>query len=116
MKFNLYEKSYHKSKFLKDVAENFDLNVEVFKKDIFNQKNLKSDLIISRAFKPLPVVLNLVNSNFIRFKNIIFFLGKNSKEILAEALRNWQFEYKEKKSLTNKDSFLLNIFNLKKNE
>ena len=31
-----------------------------------------------------------------------------------EALGNWQFEYKEKKSLTSEDSFLIKINNLKK--
>jgi len=33
---------------------------------------------------------------------------------LNEALSKWHFEYKEKKSLTNKDSFLLKISNLKR--
>ena len=27
---------------------------------------------MSRAFKPMPVILNLVNENFKKFKNIIF--------------------------------------------
>ena len=114
MKFHLYEKSYHKSNFLRDVSKKFDLNTKIFQKNIFEEKNLTTDVIVARAFKPLPVVLDLANENFTRFKNIILYLGKNGKKILMEALSNWQFEYKEKKSLTSEDSFLIKINNLKK--
>ena len=43
-------------------------------------------------------------------------MGKNGKIILKDTLKDWDFEYTEKKSLTNKDSFLLNIRNIKKKE
>ena len=38
MKFHLYEKSYHKSNFLKQASEKFNLNVKIFQKDIFQEK------------------------------------------------------------------------------
>ena len=41
-------------------------------------------------------------------------MGKKGKLTLIEAFKKWEFEYKEKESLTNKDSFLMNIENLKK--
>ena len=41
-------------------------------------------------------------------------MGKNGKQILMESLSNWKFEYKEKKSLTSKDSILIKINKLKK--
>ena len=41
-------------------------------------------------------------------------MGKNGKTILKETLKEWDFEYKKKKSLTSSDSFLLNIKNIKK--
>ena len=41
-------------------------------------------------------------------------MTKNGKDILEQTLKNWDFEYKEKKSLTSKNSFLLNIKNIKK--
>ncbi len=46
MKFKLYEKSFHKSNFLKEVTSKFNLNVEVYQKDIFTEKNLSSDIIV----------------------------------------------------------------------
>jgi len=114
MEFHLYEKSYHKSIFLKEVSNKFDLNTKIFQKNIFEEKNLKTDLIVSRAFKPLPVILELVNRSFTKFENIILFMGKNGKEQLKDILSKWQFEYKEKKSLTSKYSTLIRISNLKK--
>ena len=114
MKFHLYEKSYHKSNFLKQASEKFNLNVKIFQKDIFQEKNIVSDIIVARAFKPLPVILELIEVNFKSFKEIILFLGKNGKELLDDALTKWQFDYKERKSLTSDDSIILKIKNLKK--
>ena len=114
MEFHLYEKSFHKSNFLREVSKKFNLNTKIFQKNIFEEKNLTTDIIVARAFKPLPVVLNLVNENFKKYKSIILYLGKNGKQILMDSLSNWQFEYKEKKSLTSEDSILIKIYNLKK--
>ena len=114
MKINLYEKSYHKSLFLKEVSRKLKLETEVIQKDIFQTKELMSGTIMARAFKPLPIVLELVYKNFSSYKNLILFMGKNGKSILEQTLRSWDFDYKEKKSITNSDSFLLNIKNIKK--
>ena len=114
MKFHLYEKSFRKCEFLSAVKEKLKLNAEVYQKDIFREKNLETDLIIARAFKPLPVILDLAEKNFKSFKSIIIFLGKNKKDILKKALANWTFEYKEKKSITSSESKIIKICNLKK--
>jgi|TARA_B100000929_G_scaffold286131_1_gene270737 16S rRNA (guanine527-N7)-methyltransferase len=114
MKFKLYEKSFHKSNFLKEVSNKFNLNVEVLQKDIFEDKNLETDIIVARAFKPLPIILDLIHNNFKFFREVIFFLGKNGKEILQEVLSKWKFEHEEKKSITSKDSTIIKIKNLKK--
>ena len=41
-----YEKSYHKSNFLKEISKKFKLNTEINQKNIFEQKNLQTDIII----------------------------------------------------------------------
>ena len=114
MKMNLYEKSYRKSSFLRSVSKKLKLDTEIFEEDIFTKKNLVSGSIVARAFKPLPVILDLVEKNFKKYTNLIVFMGKNGKQLLDEAVKDWEFEYKEKKSLTSDDSFLLNIKNIKK--
>ena len=114
MKVNLYEKSFHKCVFLKEVSKKLNLNTEVIHKDIFKVKNIETGTIMSRAFKPMPIILNLVNENFKKYKNIIFFMGISGRKILNEALQEWDLDFEEKKSLTNEDSFILNIKKMKK--
>ena len=113
-KMIFYEKSYHKAAFLNEMTKKFKLNSEIHKRNIFNEKNLTTDVIISRAFKPLPVVFEIALNNFKNFKYIIFYLGKSGKQILNEAVKNWNFDYEEKKSSTNDDSLIVKISNLKK--
>ena len=109
-----YEKSYHKSNFLREMSKKFNLDAEIYQKNIFNEKNLITDVIISRAFKPLPVIFQIAKTNFKNFKYIILFLGKSGKKILKDAMKNWKFDYEERKSLTNEESIIVKISNLKK--
>ena len=109
-----YEKSYHKSNFLREMSKKFNLDAEIYQKNIFNEKNLITDVIISRAFKPLPVIFQIAKTNFKNFKYIILFLGKSGKKILKDAMKNWKFDYEERKSLTNDESIIVKISNLKK--
>ena len=114
MKIKLYEKSYHKCVFLKDVSNKLNLNTEIIQEDIFKIKNIETGTIMSRAFKPMPIILDLVQKNFGKYKNIILFMGKSGRKILKDSLKIWNLDYEEKKSLTSKDSFLLNIKNMEK--
>ena len=99
MKVNLYEKSYHKSVFLREVSKKLKLKTEIIQKDIFNLKEIKTGTIISRAFKPIPVVLDLVYENFSNYKNLIIFMGENGKKTFKKTIKNWNIDYTEKKSL-----------------
>ncbi|MGB1428841.1 MAG: hypothetical protein ACPG62_11115, partial [Cycloclasticus sp.] len=83
-------------------------------KDIFSVKHIETGTIMSRAFKPMPVILDLVNQNFSKYKNIVLFMGKTGKQILNDTLKEWDLDYEEKKSLTSNDSFILNIKKIKK--
>ena len=114
MTFNLYEKSYHKSIFLEEVVKKLNLNVNIFQKDVFKTEIINSDIIIARAFKPISVILDLVNKNFKNYKNLILFMGASGKKSLQNSLMDWELDYKEKKSKTSNDSFLLSIKNIKK--
>ena len=114
MKINLYEKSYHKCVFLKEVSRKLNLNTEIIHKDIFTVKNIETGTIMSRAFKPMPIILNLVYENFKKYKNIIFFMGDSGRKILNDTLQDWNLDYEEKKSLTNEGSFILNIKKIEK--
>tara|TARA_Y100000389_G_scaffold86043_1_gene82766 strand:- start:11 stop:658 length:648 start_codon:yes stop_codon:yes gene_type:complete len=114
MKVNLYEKSFHKCAFLKEVSLKLNLNTEIIQKDVFTVKNIETGTVMSRAFKPMPVILDLVNDNFKKFKNIILFMGSSGRKILNETLKEWDLDFDEKKSLTNDGSFILNIKKIRK--
>ena len=114
LKVNLYEKSHHKSNFLRKVSRDLKLNTEVIQKNIFEVENIDSGTIMARAFKPLTIILELVCKNFKNYTNVIVFMGKNGDKILEQALRDWDFKFEKKISITSKDSFLLNIRNIKK--
>ena len=114
IKTHLYEKSHHKSAFLRNVSRDLRLNTEIMEQNIFEAQNLEAGTIMARAFKPLPVILDLVYKNFSSYRNLIIFMGKNGEKVLEETLINWDFDYEKKKSITSEDSFVLNIKNIKK--
>ena len=105
IKVHLYEKSHHKSSFLRKVSRDLRLNTEVIQKNIFEAQNLESGTIMARAFKPLPVILDLVYKNFNSYKNLILFMGKNGEKVLEETLKNWDFDFEKKKVLQAKIHF-----------
>ena len=97
LKVHLYEKSHHKSSFLRKISRDLKLETEVIQKNIFEIKNLNSGTIMARAFKPLPIILELVYKNFDNYKNLVLFMGKNGEKILEDSLKDWDFDFEKKK-------------------
>ena len=114
IRVNLYEKSPKKCQFLTQVVTKLDLDALVLEKNVLEQKNLEVGTIIARAFKPIQSIFKIVTKNFKNFKNLILFLGKNGKQTLLDASKVWEFEYKERKSVTSDDSLILNIKKIRK--
>jgi len=114
IRVNLYEKSPKKCQFLSRVVKKLDLNALVLEKNVFEQKNLEVDTIVARAFKPIQSIFKIVTENFKNFENLILFIGKNGKQTLLDASKVWEFEYKERKSVTSDDSFIINIKKIRK--
>ena len=114
IKFDLYEKSLKKSNFLRKIIKHFELNAEVKQKNIFEEKELKADIVVARAFKPLQIILELIDKNFAHHKKLIFFLGKSGEDIIKECSKLWSFDHEIIKSLTDANSKIVKIKNLKK--
>ena len=114
IRVDLYEKSPKKCQFLSRVVKKLDLNALVLEKNVFEQKNLEVDTIVARAFKPIQSIFKIVTENFKNFENLILFIGKNGKQTLLDASKVWEFEYKERKSVTSDDSLILNIKKIRK--
>ena len=115
LKIKLIDKSPKKVKFLKDLISKLHVNVEVVNENILEQqKKLSEDVFVARAFKPLKIILQLIHNNAENWKKIFIFLGKTGRQELLRASKNWNIEYKQRVSLTNSDSLILEIKNLKK--
>ena len=115
LKINLIDKSRKKTIFLKSVVSKLKLNVEVICENIFeSEKKLKGNNFVARAFKPLPVILKLINNKGINFKKFFIFLGKTGNSELLEASKSWDIEYKQRMSVTSSDSIIIEVNKLKK--
>ena len=115
LKIKLVEKSAKKVKFLKKIIKELHLNVEVLHQNVLKQQiNFMEDLFIARAFKPLKIILQLIHNKAVNWKKIFIFLGKTGKRELLEASKGWNIEYKQRMSITSRDSIIIEINGLKK--
>ena len=115
LKIKLIEKSPKKVKFLKNLINELQLNVEVINQNIL-QEPIKffDDVFIARAFKPLKIILQLIHNKAKNWKKIFIFLGKTGKKELLQASKSWDIEYKQRVSVTSNDSIVIEINRLKR--
>ena len=115
LKIKLIEKSPKKVKFLKNLINELQLNVEVINQNILEEPiKFFDDVFIARAFKPLKIILQLIHNKAKNWKKIFIFLGKTGKSELLQASKSWDIEYKQRVSVTSNDSTVIEINRLKK--
>ena len=115
LKVKLIEKSPKKAKFLKDVNNELNLNVEVCNQNAFNNElKFKEDVFVARAFKPLEAILELMHSKVENWKKIFIYLGKTGHRELLGASKSWDIKYKQSVSITSSDSIIIEVNKLKK--
>ncbi len=115
LKIKLIEKSSKKTKFLKDVIKELCLDVEVLNQNIFKEPAIFSgDVFVTRAFKPLKIILQLIHNKVKKWKKVFIFLGKTGNKELLQASKSWDIKYKQRVSITSNDSIIIEINNLKK--
>ena len=97
------------------MIKSLNLNVEVICENILEQNHkISGELFVARAFKPLPEILKLIHNQVTKYKKFFVFLGKTGNDELLQASKAWDIEYKKRKSITNDDSIILEINNLRK--
>ena len=115
LKIKLIEKSSKKSKFLRSVIQNLNLNAEVVNKNIVEEPiKFIDDVFVARAFKPLKEILQLIHNDAKNWKKIFISLGKTGKNELLQASKSWDIQYKQRMSVTSDDSAVIEINKLKK--
>ena len=75
---------------------------------------MSEDVFVARAFKPLKIILELIHSKVENWKKIFIFLGKTGKSELLQASKMWDIEYKQRVSVTNGDSTVIEINRIRK--
>ena len=115
LKIKLIEKSPKKTKFLKDLINKLNIDVEVINQNILEgSKKLSEDVFVARAFKPLKIILELIHNKAENWKKFFIFLGKTGKHELLQASKIWDIEYKQRVSVTSDDSTVIEINRIKK--
>ena len=111
----LIEKSPRKVSFLKEIIKRLNLKVQVLHLNVLeNSTRLEADLIIARAFKPLKIILQILDRNTENWKKVFLFLGKTGQDELLQASKSWDIKYKQRMSVTSSDSVVIEINKLKK--
>ena len=111
----LIEKSPRKVSFLKEIIKRLNLKVQVLHLNVLEYSTrLEADLIIARAFKPLKIILQILDRNTENWKKVFLFLGKTGQDELLQASKSWDIKYKQRMSVTSSDSVVIEINKLKK--
>jgi len=115
LKIKLFDKSRKKINFLKEVIAKLNLNADAINQNVEDKKfQFDDDVFVARAFKPLPKIMELIHNKAENLKKIIIFLGKNGQQVLLQASKNWDIQYKQRMSVTSSDSLIIEIDKLKK--
>ena len=111
----LIEKSPRKVSFLREIIKRLNLKVQVLHLNVLEYSTrLEADLIIARAFKPLKIILQILDKNTENWKKVFLFLGKTGQDELLQASKSWDIKYKQRMSVTSSDSIVIEINKLKK--
>ncbi len=103
----LYEKSKVKISFIQNIIEKLNIkNCSLYNND-YQSHILKSDYIISRAFKKLPEILKISRETAKKPHKLIVMLGKSAQEQLNKASNDNINKYKLVTSITSNDSKIL---------
>ena len=114
LKVTLVEKNRKKVIFLKEVARKLSLKPRIFCSRVEEIENQSADVISSRAFGSLKVLLEIAYMHKNKRTTNLFPKGKKnnySKEII-ESKECWNFDIREIKNLIEPDSSILIIRNI----
>lgn len=90
----LIEKSFRKSQFLNEAKKISDNKITVINKNIFDIKDIKFDIIVSRALAPLDELLKMIKPFCKKNTKCVFLKGKKILEEIEKAKKEFNFDYR----------------------
>lgn len=113
-KIYLLEKSPRKCEFLNEARKISNNSISIINKNIFDIKNIKFDIIVSRALAPLDELLNMVYPFCKKNTKCILLKGKKTNEEIVLALKKFNFEYELFNSETSNEGKIIIINKISK--
>ena len=114
LKVNLVESIKKKTLYLNHVASLTDTDVNIINDRIENIKNLKADVITSRAMTSLKELLNYTYAFCKKETVCIFPKGKKYAEEISEAKKTWNFKVEIFASEQSDEGKILIVTDIKK--
>lgn len=110
----LVDSNGKKTRFLEQVTRRLNLSCKIINSRIENLKEKNFDYVVSRALASLERLL--FYSSFLSNKKtkLIFLKGQKVKEEIINAKKKWVFDYKLRKSLSDRRGSVLLISNFKR--
>ena len=108
----LVEKNKKKVLFLKDVAQKLSLNVTILWGKVEEIEPLKADVISSRAFGPLRLLIEISYMHKNSRTISIFPKGKSFEREIQDSLKQWKFDVNKVDNILEKNSSILEIRNI----
>ena len=114
IRVTLVESDLRKTLFLKEVARQLSIDVEIVNKRIESNEHCLYNVITARALASLDLLFEYAYPFTGNNTKLVFLKGQNYKEEIKKAKENWSFELEEQQSITNSESVILKITNLEK--
>lgn len=103
----LFEKSPVKRLFLEDISSKLNLKNITIYENIYNIRDVLADLVVSRAFKKLPEIINISREKIKKPHKLIILKGKNAQTEINNLSLVQDYSYKLENSLTDNDSKII---------
>jgi 16S rRNA (guanine527-N7)-methyltransferase len=110
--FTLVESDKRKATFLRQVANNLDLEITVLSQRIEEIVGKRFDTISARALAPLPKLLELSKLILNENGQCVFLKGTKHQSEVEDALENWSFSLQTEQSKTDPDAAILILENI----
>lgn len=111
----LVESDKRKAAFLRNVAYEVDVEVNIYSERIESIDPLSSDFITARALSSLSNLLMYSARHLSQTGTALFMKGKSVMLEIEEAKQEWTFEHETIQSVTDEQAVILKITNIKRN-
>ena len=113
-KIELSEKSIKKCTYLQELCDYLKIDVVIHNDDVRKIKRKSFTTLVSRAFKPIGIFLEIIEQGKISFNKILLLKGESYKKEMNQAEKYWEINCDTYDSITNPASKVFVINSVKR--